>query len=28
MKYEAELGVRVWDTGEVLYVALADPSSK
>ena len=26
MKYEAELGVRVWDMGEVLSVALADHS--
>jgi len=28
MKYESELGIRVWDVGEVLCTVLADPSSK
>ncbi|OPX38134.1 MAG: hypothetical protein B1H12_03165 [Desulfobacteraceae bacterium 4484_190.2] len=28
MKYEAELGVRVWDMGEILHAALVNPSSK
>jgi Fe-S oxidoreductase len=28
MKYESELGARVWDMGEILYAALANSSSK